>query len=74
LPSQCAPSARAACPATSLPIEHIGWKKGNAFKEYQKRKETLAQSLAAFFGIKGEPIALDGKDWKCCFRVVATDD
>jgi len=53
---------------------HIGWKKGNTSKEYQKRKETLAKSLAAFFGIEGEPIVLDGKDWKCRFRVVASDD
>jgi len=53
---------------------HISWKKGNASKDNQKRKETLAKSLAAFFGIEGEPIVLDGKDWKCRFQVVASDD
>ncbi len=50
----------------------ISWKKGNASKEYQKRKETLAKSLAAFFGIEGGQIALEGKDWKCVFRVAAS--
>ncbi|MBS0190530.1 MAG: hypothetical protein JSR52_05215 [Planctomycetes bacterium] len=59
--------------AFGLADGHISWKKGNASKEYQKRKETLAKSLTAFFGIAGEPIVLDGKDWKCCFRVDASD-
>jgi len=60
--------------AFGLANGHIGWKKGNASKDYQKRKETLAKSLTAFFGIEGEPIVLDGKDWKCRFQVVASDD
>lgn len=53
---------------------HISWKKGNASKEYQKRKETLAKSLRAFFGIDGEPITLNGGDWECRFRVSANND
>lgn len=53
---------------------HISWKKGNASKNYQKRKETLVKSLTAFFGIEGEPIVLDGKDWKCAFRVHSVED
>lgn len=36
----------------------------------QKRKETLAKQLQAYFGIDGDPIELvDETDWRCRFRV-----
>ena len=53
---------------------YISWKRGDASKEYQKRKETLSKALRAFFGIDGEPIVMDGKDWRCRFKVVAKED
>jgi hypothetical protein len=53
---------------------YIGWKKGDASKEYQKRKETLSKTLKVFFGIDGDPIVMDGKDWRCRFTVVAKED
>ena len=53
---------------------YISWKKGDASKEYQKRKETLSKALRAFFGIDGEPIVVDGKDWRCRFKIIANND
>lgn len=53
---------------------YISWKRGAASKEYQKRKETLARTLKAFFGIEGEPIVMDGKDWRCRFKIIASSD
>ncbi|HYD02457.1 MAG TPA: hypothetical protein VEB22_14615 [Phycisphaerales bacterium] len=38
----------------------------------QKRKETLAKRLRAYFGIEDEPVELvDGADWRCRFEVEA---
>lgn len=36
----------------------------------QKRKETLAKRLRAYFGIEGEPVeVIGGADWQCRFRI-----
>ncbi|MBX3378419.1 MAG: hypothetical protein KF678_15605 [Phycisphaeraceae bacterium] len=51
----------------------IFWRDGNASRDFQKRKETLAKSLSAFFGIDDDPFALEGKDWRCRFRVAASE-
>jgi hypothetical protein len=72
--SASAPVQQAANVAMEGPEELDPSAAPGSIEAAQGVEATLAKSLAAFFGIEGEPIVLDDKDWKCCFRVAATDD
>lgn len=52
----------------------LTWGKPGANRKNQKRKETLAKNLKAFFQLEGEPIVLtdDKKGWRTVFSISGT--
>ncbi len=47
----------------------LDWQSGHASPKNQKRRERLAARLQAFFGIDGDPIALEGNGWRLRLHV-----
>jgi hypothetical protein len=47
----------------------LDWRNRKADRRNQKRKENLAADLRRFFGIGGDPFAIDGDGWSARFSV-----
>ena len=51
----------------------MDWEHPDARRENQKRRETLARNLQAFFRIEGDPFVAEGTGWRARFAVSSSE-
>jgi len=51
----------------------LDWTHSDARRENQKRRETLAKNLQAFFRIEGDPFVAEGTGWRARFAVSSNE-